>query len=129
MVTRFRLGDADVVTNARVRTFPRGLDAELLTRASLETMLAEASDPIEREHVTPYLYRHPERFRIVDFVALHDHSWLRLTLDTAEDYELLRRLHDAAPEPERLSLHGVLALLDRHPDWIQLNASVEQKQI
>jgi spore coat polysaccharide biosynthesis protein SpsF len=129
MAARFRDEQADLVTNARVRTFPRGLDAELFTRAALETMLAEARDPAEREHVTPYLYRHPERFRIVDHVASQDRSDLRLTLDTAEDYELLRRLYEAAPDPDWPTLDDILALFDQHPDWIGINAGVEQKQI
>src|SRR5690606_27305563 len=111
IVERFQTGDADLVTNTRTRTFPRGLDAELFSRSVLETMLREAGECAEREHVTPYLYRHPERFRIVDHVRSDDLSQLRLTLDTAEDYELLRRIYDAAIDPDRLNLDEVLIIL------------------
>lgn len=119
----------DLVTNARRRTFPRGLDAELFTRAALETMLAEATDPAEREHVTPFLYRHPERFRIVDHLGAPDHSALRLTLDTPEDYELLRLIHDAAPAPDRLRLADIVAMLADREDWLRINAGIEQKHV
>lgn len=129
MVARSGEGDADLVTNARERTFPRGLDAELFTRAALDTMLAEARAPEEREHVTPFLYRHPGRFRIVDHLHQQDYSSGRWTLDTPEDYELLRRIHDAAPDPDGLRMGDVLRLLADHPDWAAINANIEQKQV
>jgi spore coat polysaccharide biosynthesis protein SpsF len=119
----------DLVTNARRRTFPRGLDAELFSRAALDIMLAEARQPAEREHVTPFLYRHPDRFRIVDHLGAEDHSGLRLTLDTAEDYELLRLIHDAVAAPDRLRLDDIIAILADHPEWIRINAGVAQKEV
>jgi spore coat polysaccharide biosynthesis protein SpsF len=127
MAGRLR-GDINLVTNARLRTFPRGLDAELFTRDALEVMTAEARDPVEREHVTPFLYRHPERFQIVDHLAADDHSGLRLTLDTAEDYELLRLIHDTAPVPDRLKLAETISILADHPEWLRINAGVEQRE-
>lgn len=129
MAGRFGEGNADLVTNARERTYPRGLDAELFTRAALDIMLAEARAPEEREHVTPFLYRHPERFRIVDHLGAEDYSSGRWTLDTPEDYELLRRIHDAAPDPDGLRMGDVLRLLADHPDWAAINANIEQKQV
>jgi len=119
----------DLVTNARLRTFPRGLDAELFTRQALEIMLEEAKAAPEREHVTPFLYGHPERFHIVDYLGTQDHSALRLTLDTAEDYELLSRIYNAAPAPECLRLPEVLDILGENPEWIKINAGVSQKQL
>ena len=53
---------ADYTSNVFPRTFPRGLDCEVMTAAALRTAHAEAVDPAEREHVTPFLYRRPERF-------------------------------------------------------------------
>src|SRR5262249_14182542 len=85
----------DLVTNARVRTYPRGLDTEIFTRAALSAAAAAAVLPHQREHVTPFLYAHPDRFRIVDHVAAMDHSGYRLTLDTKEDYDLLSWIFSA----------------------------------
>jgi spore coat polysaccharide biosynthesis protein SpsF len=119
-------GDADLVTNARVRTFPRGLDAEIFTRDALEIMLREAHEPHQREHVTPFLYEHPQRFSIVDHRNAVDASQFRLTLDTPEDYELLQRIFATAPS-EQLTLDSVVTLLRSRPDLALLNAHVQQK--
>jgi spore coat polysaccharide biosynthesis protein SpsF len=127
MAQQFRADPAvDLVTNARVRTFPRGLDAEFFTRAALEVMLREANQPHQREHVTPFLYEHPKRFRIVDHVNASDQSAFRLTLDTPEDYELLRAIFDSA-DPQSLTLDSVVAMLRARPDLVRLNAHVQQK--
>ena len=96
MAARWRDADRfDVITNAVNRTFPRGLDTEMFTRAALDAAATDARDPAEREHVTVFLYRHPERFRIAHFTQPTDHTRERWTLDTAEDYALLTRIFDA----------------------------------
>jgi spore coat polysaccharide biosynthesis protein SpsF len=122
---------AAMVTNARLRTFPRGLDAEVFSRAALVAAHKEAVKDYEREHVTPYIYEHPEKFRVVDFVAETDRSDLRLTLDTPEDLALLQRIFDSAPPgtARDLGIGRVLRLLDANPDWLAINAGVRQKTL
>jgi spore coat polysaccharide biosynthesis protein SpsF (cytidylyltransferase family) len=61
----------DYCSNVLPRTYPRGLDTEVFTVAALEQAWREARDPSEREHVTPYFYRHPELFRLVSLDAGH----------------------------------------------------------
>ncbi|WP_332818470.1 glycosyltransferase family protein [Sphingopyxis sp.] len=129
MVDRFRVGDADLVSNCVRRSFPRGLDAELFSRAALDIMLAEPMTAPQREHVTPFLYAHPERFRIVSHEWPQDLSDYRLTLDTPEDLDLLTRIFNAAPDPDTIRLADVVVLLQTHPDWCSINAHIEQKKI
>jgi spore coat polysaccharide biosynthesis protein SpsF len=136
MVARFHrlragAGLADVLTNTRVRSFPRGLDAEIFTREALRAADAEATAPHQREHVTPFLYENPGRFRIVDHVGRVDYSGYRLTLDTAEDYELLTRIFGdtKGPDASGLRLNGVVDLLVKNPAWISINAHIQQKAI
>jgi spore coat polysaccharide biosynthesis protein SpsF len=61
----------------------------------------EAKDPHEREHVTPYFYRHPERFRLWSITDSVDRSHLNWSVDTAEDLGrvtmILEALKDAPP--------------------------------
>ena len=73
---------------------PLGTGVEVVEAAALAEAGEEAKDPYEREHVTPYLYRHPDRFRVGEpgCPAGWHFPETRLTLDTAEDYELLRAL-------------------------------------
>ena len=128
MTVRFAVGDADLVSNCVQRTFPRGLDAELFSRDALDIMLEEATTASQREHVTPFLYAHPERFRTISHESAEDFSDLRLTLDTPEDLDLLKRIFLATPDPDGLRLAGVIALFRTNPDWRSINAHIEQKK-
>jgi spore coat polysaccharide biosynthesis protein SpsF len=124
-------GAPDLVTNARVRTFPRGLDTEIFSTAGLAIAHAEANKPHQREHVTPFFYEHPERFRILDYFQDKDLSHLRLTLDTPEDLELLTRIFaaQAGAAEDDIGIDSVVELLARHPEWLQINAHVQQKSV
>lgn len=128
IVLQFKAGSASLVTNARQRTFPRGLDAELFARTALDVMLHEAVEPSHREHVTPFLYANPHRFVIADHLGDGDNSDLRLTLDTPEDFVLLSNIFDASLNSERLGLNEVLEILNVNPHWRDLNAHIEQKK-
>ena len=84
-------------------------------------------EPMGREHVTPFLYRHPERFRMAlvesDRPEVACHRW---SVDTPEDYELLQRIY-AHFRNDSFGWVDVLELLDQHPDWIEINSHIEQK--
>ena len=85
---------ADYTSNVFPRTFPRGLDCEVMTAAAFRIAHAEATDPAEREHVTPFLYRRPERFVLANMrndAALGREGW---TVDTAEDLAFVRGVVD-----------------------------------
>lgn len=120
---------ADVVTNSRLRTFPRGLDAEYFTRAALDIALHEAKAPYQREHVTPFFYEHPDRFAIADYTGEKDYSDLRLTLDTTEDYKLLKLIFDKADDPTTLDLSAIVSMLEQNPQWLSVNAHIRQKDL
>jgi spore coat polysaccharide biosynthesis protein SpsF len=81
---------ADYTSNVFPRTFPRGLDCEVMTAPALRTAHAEATDPAEREHVTPFFYRRPERFALANMrndAPLGREGW---TVDTADDLAFVR---------------------------------------
>ncbi len=82
--------DADYATNVLPRTFPKGLDVEVMSAAALATAAAEATDPVEREHVTPFLYRRPERFRLANLRCPEPLGRERWTVDTPADLERVR---------------------------------------
>jgi spore coat polysaccharide biosynthesis protein SpsF len=111
------------------RTFPRGLDAEIFTMDALAAAHASAREPWEREHVTPYMYGHPERFRLEGFQQAVDCSSHRWTLDTEEDWALIRALYEALGAGGRdFTTEEVLGYLAGHPELVALNAHVEQKR-
>lgn len=93
VVDRWRAGAGDYVANViEPRTFPVGQDTEVLSRAALEAAAAEAADPYDREHVTPFVRSRPERFPQAAVTRDPPLSGLRMVLDTPEDLERLRNL-------------------------------------
>lgn len=82
-------GGADVVTNVFPSTFPSGQSLEVVAAGSFRRAYESMEEPHDREHVTPYLYRHHERFRIRNFSAGEDLSDLDVSIDTAEDAALI----------------------------------------
>lgn len=130
MVSRFvNEQPLDLMSNCIRRTFPRGLDAELFTRAALDIMLRDASTQPQREHVTPYLYENPQLFRIVEFFNERNVSHVRLTLDTLEDFDLLDRVFASVPNPDDIRLRDIERILDANPTWLTINAHIEQKKV
>jgi spore coat polysaccharide biosynthesis protein SpsF len=77
---------ADYTSNTVERTYPKGLDVEVVKAALLPLAAAETADPYDREHVTPFFYRHPERFRVAQLTQTPDLNALRWTVDTPADF-------------------------------------------
>lgn len=128
MLGRF---EPDYLNNFQRRTFPRGFEAEVFTFASLETSQQEATQPYEREHVTPFIYQHPDRFKLHCFEGqsgAEDLTALRWTLDTAADYEMISAIYNELAGPGKsFSTADVLNLLRRRPELTKINAHVEQR--
>jgi spore coat polysaccharide biosynthesis protein SpsF len=110
------------------RTYPRGLDVEAFWFATLEVLWREDGNPEWREHVTQYLHRHPERFKIRGVMNDRDLSEFRWTVDTSEDYELARRIYDELGD-DRFSWREVVRLMEQNPRWLEINHHVPQKVV
>lgn len=88
----------DYLANNLPKSYPDGLDLELVRTECLEMAHRESDDAYEREHVTPFVYRRPERFRLAGLVCpFGNYAHVRLTLDTREDLERLTQLHAQLP--------------------------------
>lgn len=121
-------GGSDYVSNMLPPTWPYGMAVEVFSAAALAQAHAEATQAAEREHVTPFLYWHPERYRLRNVASPVDLSQHRWTVDTPEDYALVGRLFDhLMPTHPHFTQADVLALLDQHPDWIAINQHIQQK--
>ncbi|HUO87275.1 MAG TPA: glycosyltransferase family protein [Thermoanaerobaculia bacterium] len=122
---------ADYAANTLERTYPRGLDTEAFTAAALERAAREATRSSDREHVTPFLWRQPEVFRLLSVRDATDRSDLRWTVDTEEDLELVRRIWSALL-PRHGPLFGyreILELLAAEPSWPEINRAVPQREL
>jgi spore coat polysaccharide biosynthesis protein SpsF len=104
--------------------FPDGLDAECFSFAALERTWREAVEPSDREHVTPYIWRMPGRFRLGLLLADHDYSQLRWTVDQEEDFLLISDIYAALHRKgEAFGMNEVLAYLHRRPELAAVNQS------
>ncbi len=129
VVREFAAAAPDYASNTLERTFPRGLDTEVLTFEALERAWRKAGEPYQRVHVTPYIYQHPDRFRLLSVVAeleAGDHRW---TVDTAEDLELVRVLYDRLGNGDAFGWRQALAVVEREPELTALNRRVQQKAL
>ena len=106
------------------------MDTELLTFRALEEAAHEGSDPADREHVTPFVYRHPQRYRLANFPCGQDLAQHRWTVDTPEDFELVGRIISALyPVKPNFSLADIRDLLLANPAWVSINSHVRQKTL
>ena len=130
IVRAFHEATVDYASNTMVRVYPRGLDTEVFSTDVLRQADDEATDPAEREHVTPFIYRRPERFRLLPVASGMDHSNLRWTVDTPEDLQLARRLLVALKADGMEGTYAeLLELIREHPEWSALNEKVSQKPV
>src|SRR4029079_8152418 len=90
VLDRFRAGDVDYAVNVG---YPDGLDTEVVSREALETAARESNHPLDREHVTWFVRRHPGRFRLANVSSATNLAHLRLTLDTPTDLASLRAIY------------------------------------
>lgn len=117
-------GRWDYVCNNQPPWLPEGQDTEVMSLKALLTAADEATDPYEHEHVTPFLYRHPDRFRCHAITGGPDLSHHRWTLDTAEDLAFFRRVLSELPDDPQPAMQTVLDVVSAHPDIAAINADV-----
>lgn len=128
-ITTFYERGCDYLSNMLQPTYPYGLAVEVFTWAALHEAHAEATDPAEREHVTPFLYWRPERYQLSSLAMSPDLSHHRWTVDTPEDLELVRNILVAQRDrpAHNIGLDDVLMFLAEQPHLAALNRHIEQR--
>ncbi|MBI5344899.1 MAG: glycosyltransferase family protein [Deltaproteobacteria bacterium] len=110
-------------------SFPDGLDTEVMSFLSLETAFKEASLASEREHVTPYIWKRPDRFNVSTVERKTDLSHMRWTVDDARDLGFVRAVYEGFRCPERVFLtEEILGLLDKKPEIIAINSGTMRNE-
>lgn len=112
VVSLFKRNRYDYVSNVHPPTFPDGLDVEVVTYDALCRAWAHAKGP-EREHVTPYIWKRPHKFRcgnLVHATDLKEHRW---TLDTSEDYTWISHVYNRYAPADPPGMEEILRLI--HP--------------
>lgn len=116
-------GGYDYSSNTLEPTYPDGLDVEIFRYRCLEEAWREATLASEREHVTPFIYKRPERYRLGNFRGPVDLSQLRWTVDQAEDFQFVTAVYEALyPKRPDFSADDVLNFLKTNEELSKANA-------
>ena len=117
----------DYASNGLVRSYPRGLDTEVFTFESLARAWREANEQYQRVHVTPYIYQHPQFFKLLPVMSGEDYGDYRWTVDTQEDLDFVRAVCDRLSPVQQIRWRQVLELLKIHPELRDINSLINQK--
>lgn len=109
---------------------PLGTAVEAFKFEALYRAYNEAKSDIEKEHVTPYLYRHEEIFKVLRLPYSNIQPIkLRLTVDTEKDLELVNHIYSALYKGDVFSNELIYNYLAKNPRLLDLNSEVQQKTI
>jgi spore coat polysaccharide biosynthesis protein SpsF len=117
-IALFEGSKADYASNTpERRSFPKGLDIEVMRADVLRTTATEATDPYDREHVTPFIYRHPERFKVVGLEQHASEGEVRWTVDRPDDLDFVRAVYEALyPRKADFTSNNVRVFVQSRPD-------------
>lgn len=122
---------ADYTSNVVHRSYPAGFDVEVFNFTVLEEVYRKAQDAVDQEHVTLYIHKHADEFKMEHIAAppsLHCPQ-RRLTLDTAEDYVALCAVYDFLYEQDQyFGARRVINLFNEKPWLDMINANVAGKK-
>ena len=131
VIAAFLEGDCDFAANRlpppQNRTSPIGMDTEVCSFAALEQAWQHAAEKFEREHVLPYLYDTPGRFRVKVVNTAPDMGHLRFTVDTEEDLQVARAIYAAFGNKDDFNLEDLLRVSAQNPQWQHGLAGIPHK--
>ncbi len=113
--------------------FADGLDLEIMKFNALEQSWHEAHHSFEREHVTQYIKRHPELFKLQDFRSpIGYFGEQRWTVDEPEDFEVVTRIYNhfltETDKEADFNYKDVLAFMKSHPEIAAINAKYTRNE-
>lgn len=122
LITFHLQGKYDYSSNCHIPTYPDGLDAEILTYQTLQTIYENASTKTEQEHVTYYVHQHKTGFNIGLLSRTPSLAHLRWTVDEPADFELVRHIYERLfSEHSHFTTADILALIEREPELATYN--------
>lgn len=129
VIERFQQSGCDYVANTHPPTYPDGLDIEVFSLGVLKAAYERATLESEREHVTYYIYTHPNEFKLGNVTNDTDLSANRWTLDEPADLEFIRRVYaEVGPTGIDFGMRAVLELLRRKPELTNINAHIGRNE-
>lgn len=129
VVAAFLAERPDYTSNVINRSYPFGLDVEVISRRALERAWQEAEKPYQRTHVTPFIYENPDLFRIMQVNADSDYSHHRWTVDTPEDLTFVREIYRRLKDTDTMDWNKIIRILASEPELVEINSHICQKPL
>ncbi len=115
-------GEYDLVTNIYKRTFPKGLDTEVISADAIRKLDKIVKDSVYREIFPTYIMKHPKDFKIYNFLNGKDLSDLRWTVDYQEDFDFVKRVfEELGRSGKTFTMKDILLLLKKEPELSKIN--------
>lgn len=129
LVSCFLDSEVDYISNIDPPTFPDGEDTEVFSFSVLEKVWKEACLKSEREHVTPYIRKHADMFKVMNVECEKDLSGHRWTLDEKEDYEFIKHIYKNLYKKNQVfGMEEILEFLARHPELEAINKHISRNE-
>lgn len=119
----------DYTSNALEPTYPDGLDVEVMNFTVLKKAWVNAKLPSEREHVTPYIYKNRNLFKIGCFKNIENLSELRWTVDELEDFKFVKTIYELLYNDNKyFTIDDILKVLKENPEVGQINSQFKRNE-
>lgn len=129
-IQMFKAHDVDYVSNAIYRSYPDGMDVQVMSFKSLQLSAKMTCDPFDLEHVSLHIRRNPKLFSHVHLISPPEQHWpeLGLTLDEVKDYRLIDALICFFnPSKPLFSCLDAIQHIKDHPNLASINSNVVRK--
>ncbi len=128
MLNIYKKKKYDYLSNILEPSFPSGQHLEIFNFKTLEKAYKNAKQKLEREHVTPYIYKNKNIFKIGSFKQDIDLSFHRWTIDYKEDLLFVKRIFKEFNYKNTFSSKDILKLLNKKPNIMKINYYLKKKQ-
>jgi spore coat polysaccharide biosynthesis protein SpsF len=124
-IKKFLSGKYDYVSTGCLKTtFPNGISVQVFPKTVLEKVNLLTNNPLDHEHVTLYIYNHPEKFKLGCVEAKGELNWpdLAITLDTPEDFKLIKTIFENLyPKNSQFTALDTVRFLKKRPELVKIN--------
>jgi spore coat polysaccharide biosynthesis protein SpsF len=114
-----------------ISNLPLGTGAGIIKKSALDAAFHNSDKPYHFEHVSPYIREHPELFKVIirETELYNPFKNLRLTVDTAEDYELASIIYRNLYKEEPFSIEEVIRFLEQNRHLLAINSHIQQRSM
>ncbi len=121
MIDKFSKENFDFMSNHQPRSYPYGMDVEIFSFKTLENAWKNALLESEREHVSPFMYNHPDVFSCNNFKHIQNFSNIRITVDREKDLELIKKIIEKI-NSSPITLKEIITLYNEVPKLFLMNS-------